>query len=213
MSNEANGGFPLTDRAGRVAVLSAYWPAAYRLAVGLCGGRAAAAAVAGRVLDRAAGAAGRWRSAEQADRWFTRYTVLTARGINEPSDVPGLAWLSSLTPQQREAVVLHHGLGLGLNRMAAAMDCSTAAASNHLAAAVRYLRDTGPMDEWAAELPGHLSAVVPPANEVSADVAAAVDRWRRWRAVGFATRWAVVLGLVGAVAWAAWRVWPIIVIP
>jgi DNA-directed RNA polymerase specialized sigma24 family protein len=160
------------DRAGLTAVLSAHWPAAYRLAAGLCGRADEAAAVAEHVLDRAAAAAPRWASAEQAGRWFIRYTVLTARESRAaldtddgaaPGDVPGLAWLRPLPSQQREAMVLHHGLGLDLHRMAAAMDCSSRAAANHLVAAVGQLRGTGPMDEWAADLPARLAAVVPPA--------------------------------------------------
>ena len=200
-----------SDRAGLTAVLGEHWPAAYRLAVGLCGRADAAAAVAARVLDRAVGTAPRWASAEQAARWFTRYTVLTARPLlraGAESDDPGLAWLGPLPPQQREAVVLVHGLGLDLYRTAAAMDCSSRAAANHLAAAMdRVRRDGGTPDAWAAALPARLAAIVPPAAVVAADVDRVVRR--RWRRT--AVRRGVAAAVLMAIAWAGWRLWHVLV--
>ena len=195
--------YPVADRAGLTAALTDGWPAAYRLAVGLTGRADAAAAVAARVLDRAATVAGRWRTPDQAGRWFVRYTVLTARGLMAGTNDPPLAWLAPLTAQQREAVVLHHGLSLDLNRMAAAMDCSTRAAANHLVAAVKRLRGTGPTDDWMAGLPAVLSAVVPPPAGVAADVARVVDRHRRRRRIGAAA----AVGVAGAAAVAAGWLW------
>ena len=128
-------------------MLLAHYPAAYRLAVGLCGGADAAAAVARRVLDRATVIGPRWTSDEAAGRWFLRFTVLAAREVDGRGGTEaGLAWLAPLPGQQREAIVLRHGLGLDLHRVAAAMDCSSAAASNHLVAATVALRGAGPVD-------------------------------------------------------------------
>ena len=205
-----------TDRAGLTAALLDHYPAAYRLAFGLCGRADVSAAVAARVLARAVTAAGRWASAEQAARWFVRYTVLTARSaMSVPGGVgvddPALAWLSPLTPQQREAVVLHHGLGLDLHRTAAAMDCSSQAAGNHLAAGERRLGEAGTLAAETAGLPGRLAAVVPPAAVVSADVHRVVRR--RWRRVRVRRLAAVLFATVVAatIAWAGWRLWSMLV--
>ncbi len=210
-----------TDRAGLTAALVDRYPAGYRLAVGLCGAGGVADAVAARVLDRAAVAAPRWASAEAADRWFTRYTVLTARRPLPDTAAPPaadgdapLAWLDVLPPQQREAFVLHHGLGLDLHRMATAMDCSTRAASNHLVAAATALRatgTTGTLGERSAGLTAALAAVVPPPVVLAAQVDRVVGR-RWWRAAGWrAVTTAVVVAAGAAVAWAAWHLWQMLV--
>ncbi len=171
-----------SERAGPTAVILAHQPAAYRLAVGLCGRADVAAAVAARVLDRAAVLAPRWPTAAAAERWFFRFTVLSARAARRPGpagDAAGLSWLAGLPSQQREAVVLHHGLGLDLHRMAAAMDCSSTAAANHLGAATAVLTATGAIPTWTERLPGTLAAIVPPPAALAADVARAVGRRRR----------------------------------
>ena len=206
--------FPVraADRLGLEAILRAAYPAAYRLAVGLGGGAAAASVVAARVLDRAAAVAPRWPSAEAAERWFLRFTVLASRETDRTADPSnGLGWLDGLSRQQREAFVLCHGLRLDLHRMGAAMDCSSSAAANHLVAATAELRAAGPVGEWAAMLADRLAAVVPPPAVVSADVARAVAR-RWWR--GVARRWviaATAATVAGAATWAVWHLWRVLV--
>ena len=202
-----------TDRAGLTAVLLGEYPAAYRLAVGLCGRADVAGAVAARVLDRAAVAAGRWGSAEQASRWFIRYTVLTARLALKDADQPVLPWLAPLTSQQREAIVLHHGVGLDLHRMAAAMDCSSQAAVNHLVAATEQLRATGSVGAWTAALPGELAAVVPPPAVLAGHVAGVVRRRTRWATVVRTTKVVVGLALIATVTCAAAWAWRHVIVP
>ena len=191
-------------------VLLRHCPPTYRLAWGLCGRDDMAAAVVARVLGRATVLASRWASDDAADRWFLRFTVLAAREVASVGGggvAAGLEWLRSLAGQQREAIVLRHGLGLDLHQVAAAMDCSSAAATNHLVAATAALKDLGPIQTWTADLPAQLAAVVPPPVVVSAHVARAVAR-RRWRML--ARRFGIAIGatsIAAAVAWAALHLW------
>jgi hypothetical protein len=187
------------------------YPAAYRLAVGLSG--TMAGVVLDRVLRRAVAVASRWGSALAAERWILRFTVLASRQFGRAAgDEAGLDWLGPLPVQQREAVVLRHGLGLDLHRMSAAMDCSSTAASNHLVAAMAGLQVAGVGEDQITALPGRLAALVPPPAVLSGEVRQAVAR-HRWRVL--ARRWAVavivLIGLAGA-AWVGWRLWRMIVI-
>jgi hypothetical protein len=205
---------PTTGPTDLTSMLLAHYPAAYRLAVGLCGRADRAAVVARRVLDRATVLAPRWTSGEAAERWFLRFTVLASRELTggRSGTEAGLAWLAPLPGQQREAVVLRHGLGLDLHRVAAAMDCSSAAATNHLVMATLALRGAGPVEAWTAALPDRLSAIVPPPAVVSGDVARAVAR-RRWR--GLVRRWAMATALAAGtivVGWAARQLWRVVVL-
>lgn len=193
-----------TDSTDLEAVLLERYPNAYRLAVGLCGGATTAGEVAATVLKRAARLAPRWTSAEAADRWFLRFTVLESRPVRRgEADEP--RWLASLPFQQREVVVLYHGLGLDLHQAAAAMDCSTTAAANHLVAATKALQAIGLEDTWSAELPKHLATIVPPPAVLSGQVGRVVSRNRWSRRIRRAAALALVTAGLAAIGWAAWN--------
>ncbi len=202
----------VVDRPTLETVLLEQYPAAYRLAVGLCGSAEMAGEVARRVLNRATLVALRWTAAGADERWFLRFTVLASRQVDRTDGgAAGLDWLTSLPQQQREAVVLAHGLQLDLHRVAAAMDCSSSAAANHLVAAVALLQGVGPVHEWTAGLPAQLAAIVPPSTVIAADVAHAVsrNRWRTWVRRGVAL---LLAAMLLAVAWAGWQAWRMVVI-
>ena len=138
-------------------LLGSYYPAARRIAYGLCGDGVVADRVLHRVFTRALPALSKWRDESDADRWFYHFTVLESRrhatnpGAVEtllPADgaegasteyVAFLRALRLLPAQQREAIILTHAERLNPRYLSVAMDCSAEAAANHLRVATQHL--------------------------------------------------------------------------
>ena len=226
-----DGAVPLTDDRARAALIRHHYPRAYRTALALTGDTAAARAAAARVLRAAVTVGRKWSSADAAERWFGRYTVIATRevsalhdrtatrdpllvGTDDPEYAAFVAAVRKLSPQQREAFLLHHGHAMDLHRLATAMDCSSAAASNHLVAATDALRPlaAGRLGEFADAVASRIARLVPPETELAVEVDRELDRHRRRRVVRAVVRWAVVVGGVTAAAWFGWRAWQMIVI-
>ena len=225
-----DGAVPLSDAGARTALVRHHYPRCYRTALALTGDTAVARAAAARVLRAAVTVGRKWRSADDADRWFGRYTVIATRevsalndrtaardpllaGTDDPGYTVFVAALRELPPQQREAFLLHHGQSMDLHRLATAMDCSSAAASNHLVAATDALRPpaAGRLGEFADAIASRIARLVPPAAELAIEVDHELERQRRRRIVRTVVRWAVV-GIVSAMTiWFAWQAWNAII--
>lgn len=226
-----DGTVALADDGVRTALLRHHYPRAYRTALALTGDTAVARAAAGRVLRSAVRVARNWRTADDADRWFGRYTVLATRevaalndrtaardpllvGTDDPGYAAFVAAVRKLPPQQREAFLLHHGQALTLQRLATAMDCSSAAASNHLVAATDALRplSAGRLGEFADAVASRIARLVPPAAELAVEVDREMGRHRRRRIVRATVRWAIFVIVATALGWLGWRGWQMVVI-
>lgn len=138
-------------------ILGAIYPTVHRLAHTLTGREEIARKVVRAIIRRGLDRMPAWRAEGDAERWFLHHTVLLTRRLSpsepEPADdilvkadpaaspqyMAFVRALRKLSPQMREAIVLHHAEQLDARQLAVAMDCSTEAAANHLAAGRRTL--------------------------------------------------------------------------
>src|SRR5438132_874748 len=138
-------------------ILAEAYPAVHRMAHGLTGEDAIAREVIDKVLARSLRLLPRWRAKVVPSNWFYHHTLLASRGAARtfadvrtdllvttsnstgPAYLAFIAAMRKLPPQQMEALILHHGERLNPRLLGVAMDCSTAAAANHLAAATASL--------------------------------------------------------------------------
>jgi DNA-directed RNA polymerase specialized sigma24 family protein len=193
-------------------------------------------ATAKKAVDRVMRSSSRylpdWKSAQAADNWFLHHTILMIREISgtgspraaqdyliqnaanaAPAYIAFVRALRQLPPQQREAFLLSRCEQLEPRKLAIAMDCSTAAAANHLAAATEALKTIagGGFEAQATMLAGVYASLTPPEEMVIAGVtmATGLARRKRWgnnlkRLFGW-----LVLALL---AWTIWRLSRMIVI-
>lgn len=171
-----------------------------------------------------------WESAVEAGNWFLHHTVLAARdaGAGDESgrdclvervDRPSPEYLAfvrafrNLEPQQREAFLLFRGERLEPRQIAVAMDCSTAAAANHLIAANKTLAAIAAQrfDVQSAALARVYASLTPPENVIIGDVSAVARRLARRRWGSFIKK-ILALAVVLAIAWGIWRLAKMIVI-
>jgi DNA-directed RNA polymerase specialized sigma24 family protein len=126
--------------------------------------------------------------------------------VTDPDSVSILHAIQQLPTQQREAFLLHHGEEMDLRQMATAMDCSSAAAANHLVAAVKALKESHlvGIGEFTARLPAMLRQLVPPANELDGYLKnlIAVQRRRMW--IWQVVTWFLRILLLALLAWLIW---------
>lgn len=225
-----------TDRLAITRLFSQHYPQVYRIAGALTGDRAIAESAATDVMERGLQRFENWTDDAEATRWFAHHTVLAARaaiagrgyGGAEPLTAAPAAnalaqddplfrlmqgALSALSMQQREAFLLHHGEKFDLRQLATAMDCSTAAAANHLAAAVQRLRPVAGdrLGEFTAALPHVLQRVVPPPTTISMRVNREVRRFIWPQLLVRWILWPLILAALAAAAYAAWKIWPTLI--
>ena len=186
-----------------------------------------AADVADFVLTRGMRVMPTWRRGSMPENWFYHHTLLAARDRaasrpapdpradllvpNLPPPGPGyvafVRALRSLPAQQSEAFILHHGERLNPRLLGVAMDCSSAAAENHLSAANAALSAVvGPS---LAPYAGTMSRAYVALGPAEAEVAPAVRRYAR-EYVGplrlrRMVRRLILLGVVVALASAGWH--------
>jgi DNA-directed RNA polymerase specialized sigma24 family protein len=202
------------DREQISALLTAHYPLVHRLAIGLVGDAAAAREIARTVFTHSLAVLRRWQTDADAANWFLHHTLLASRHV-KPAPVfwPGCggeflrAW-SALPFQQKEAFLLTHGERVDLRRMAIAVDCSTTAAGNHLAAATSALKAaTGP--QYEAIIPNMTKAYLapaPPPNLVIGHPTGAAERRRTLRRI----LTALLLLLAAAAIYFGYRIYAIL---
>jgi DNA-directed RNA polymerase specialized sigma24 family protein len=202
------------DREEISALLTTHYPLVNRLAIGLVGDAAAAQQIARTVFTQSLPVLQRWKTDTEAANWFLHHTLLESRHV-KPAPVfwAGCggdflrAW-SALPFQQKEAFLLTHGEKLDLRRMAIAMDCSTTAAGNHLAAATKSLQAaTGTAYEAIVQnMTAAYLAPPPPPNLVIEHTTRAAKRRRvLWRIAA-----ALLVLLAAAVAYFGYRIYGIL---
>jgi len=212
-------------------VLRAHYPRVCRIAYALCGDDDAAKSAVRIVMNQSLRALPHWRNEVQAGNWFLHHTILKTRDLAPP---PGavrqdsllrslirpspeyMAFLLAfrhLPPQQREAFVLFRGERLETRQAAVSMDCSTAAAANHLAAADKALAaiavDT--FETRAGALLQVYASLTPPDDLVVGDIGV-IARRLGWRKFLRTLERILALAILAAIAWIVWRISRMIVI-
>ena len=129
--------------------------------------------------------------------------------VTDADSIAILMAVRQLPTQQREAFLLHHGEAMDLRQMATAMDCSSAAAANHLVAAVKALKEysLAGIGDFTARLPGLLRQLVPPAEALDIRVQQVVAKQRRRAWVRRIVDCALTVVLIAAIACLAWWFW------
>jgi DNA-directed RNA polymerase specialized sigma24 family protein len=214
------------------AVLSHRYARVCRIALALCGREKTGKVILREILDRALDILPSWECQSDADNWFIHYSILACRRVrpdkidpwqdcllqrvDHPS--PGyqafIRALRLLPGQQQEAFVLSRGEQLDARPLAIAMDCSTAAAANHLIAAVKSLTAIAGADfQTQATAMGRVYASLTPTDELIVNqIATRVSRHRKTRRLRRILTTIVVIGVLGGTAWIVWKLWGMIVV-
>jgi hypothetical protein len=130
-----------------------------------------------------------------------------------PEYVAFLRAFRNLPQQQREAFVLFRGEKLEPRQVGVAMDCSTAAAINHLAAADKALAAIA-VDTFEARAGALLQVYVsltPPDDLIVGDVGVIARRLGRRKLARVLDR-SLAVAILIAVAWIVWRLSKMIII-
>lgn len=213
------------DRRAVEAVLLESFPSVNRMAHALTGRPATAARLIRLVLQRGVRVLPTWRKGMIPENWFYHHTLLAARQVEaKPPDsehdllvtagpttaaeyTAFVRALRNLPRQQTEAFVLHHGERLNPRLLGVAMDCSTQAASTHLAAATAALEaiSGGQLPQLTEALSRAYAQLTPPEKAIHASVQKQVSAvvWRK--RVRRMVRRLILLVILGAVAYAGWR--------
>jgi DNA-directed RNA polymerase specialized sigma24 family protein len=216
------------NAAAMEALLAESYPSVYRIARAVAGEEHVAHHVVDLVLERSLRVLPTWRRGVIPENWFYHHTLLTARDFaavnavdarrdplvtqagpvsGDPGYVAFVRALRALPAQQAEAFLLNHGEMLNERLLGVAMDCSATAAEKHLAAASEAMAAiAGPkLAEYTAALHRAYASLTPQDGSGVREVRAFVRRTRRRRFWRRLVRWLVVLVVLGAVLYAAWR--------
>ena len=217
------------DPVATEALLSDVYPSVRRIALALVADEGAARAVARRVMDQGLRVLPGWRHGATPENWFYHHTLLAAReaaaarsadgrpdplvaraSFADPAYAAFVRAVRGLPEQQREAYLLHHGERLNERLLGVAMDCSAAAATNHLQAATEALAamSGGDHARCTAILAKAYADLSPEPSEAGIVVHPSVRRARRRRLLRGIVRAIlalVVLALLVAIAWAGWH--------
>lgn len=219
------------QRDALVRVLAGFYPQVYRMSLNLVGDVGEGAKVAERVMRRSTRAAEGWEHEEAPGRWFRHHTVLTARAVSrglpkerpadpliqrgpeDPQHVAMVRALRNLPQQQREAFLLHHGEGFDTRQLGIAMDCSVEAARTHFDSATRALTALHPQG-FAQRVEALVDAYLAsePDERLAIPYAKRLVRAGTWQAIAALLGIILLLGLVGAIAYGIWWLWPRIVL-
>ncbi len=218
------------DRPAIEAIFAENYPAVCRIAMGLAGRGDVGMGITRFVVKRALRVVPAWKDEDAPQRWFLHHTILTARRAakHQPDKtndtliadhrsasteyVAFIRALRSLPIQQREAFILHHGERLNERWSAVAMDCSVIAVANHLNAANADLRPIAGTSfaTFVDELSRVYHKLSPDEQMMIPKLRGVIARhvWPRriLRMLGFL----ILLGFIGAVGYAAWKIWPML---
>ena len=213
------------ERQALESILTHCYPPVHRMAHGLAGSTVGGQKITRLVLRQGLRVMPTWRAGTIAENWFYHHTLLAARElapvapppdrdlllISGPAQDPGYAAfvraLRSLPRQQMEAFVLNQGEKLNARLLGVAMDSSTQAAATHLSAAAETLRGLAgnEFENLSTALSRAYAALSPPETLVRgiAHRQASQALWaKRLRRL---IRRILLLIVLGAIAWAAWR--------
>jgi DNA-directed RNA polymerase specialized sigma24 family protein len=217
-------------------IVTESYPAVVRMARGLVGNEPAAKKVVDTVIGNSLRVLPTWRAGAVPSNWFYHHTLLAARwarahrsageirndllvaaaavkdvdpagAIADPEYWAFVRALRNLPPQQMEAFLLHHGERLNTRLLGVAMDCSMAAATNHLTAATAAMETVA--GESGEEMIGRLEraywSLGPAAASALPNIRGQVRRLRWSRRIRTAFRRVVLLAALGSAGWAVWH--------
>ena len=212
------------------AVVNESFPPVARLAYALTGSNSAGDRVVQGIVAQGLRMLPTFRDEGEPHRWFMHHTILACRRecsttpaalirndllllegpAAMPEDVAFTRAVRRLPQQQIEALLLSLCEGLPIRAVSVAMDCSTAAAQQHLESAMTALRAlTGEaFDAQLHRLRQAYLALTPPGGVRVPRVERLVRRhvWPR-RVRPFVTWLFVIVGLM-AMAWICWNILP-----
>ena len=209
-----------------IEVLAAQYPSTHRIAHAIAGRADVGDGVVAYVTKQSFRVVERWEDDEAPQRWFRHHTLLTLRRAarwkpdatsdtlvpddaarGDASYVAFIRAIRALPQQQAEAFLLTCGERLDLRNLAVAMDCSTTAASIHLKEADERLRALAgeQFDALVTRLRDAYARLTPSRDLVLARVGTSARR-RFWpRLLKRIGKLIVLLLVLGALAWLAWR--------
>ena len=218
------------DRAAVEAVFADNYPALYRMALGLSGRLDVGMGVVRFVVKQALRVLPSWKDEDAPQRWFLHHTILTVRRASKhqpdqkndvllddpktatPEYLAFIRALRGLPMQQREAYILRHGENINERYISVAMDCSLQATVNHLTAATDALRlIAGPnLDTYTEQMSRIYRTLTPQGSlmipKLRRTIAAHIWPRRILRTLG----WLIILALALAIAYAVWKIWPML---
>ena len=210
-------------------VYAAVLPNVTRLATAICGSERSGRAAVGQVMKRSARVFPRWRDGDEADRWFVHQTIQFVRQVPKPKRVEDdllyqlaprpagpsyRAFFTSLRrapEQQQEALLLTHALRWNPRLVGIAMDCSMAAANVHLneiTGQMRQLSGDG-FDAHLATLAAAYRRLPEDAGVSAAKCASLLVRARSAGRAWGIIKTLIMLVILAALAYAAWRFYPV----
>jgi len=215
------------DPSAIAQLFAAHFIPVHRIAFGLAGRSDHGRNIADFVFKKSLDVIPRWDPVAEPEHWFHRYTIQLARhyAIARPAiknDLlvttarePDLAYIAFITAlrhlsdQQQEAFLLHFGERFNIRDVARAMDCSTTAATTHLAAAEAQMRLVSGenFDALAARFAETYTRLAPDASVVVPNINKLLRRhvWPR-RILRFALR-LLLLTLLAAIVCAGWWIY------
>jgi DNA-directed RNA polymerase specialized sigma24 family protein len=212
-----------------VELLALHYPMVWRMTTGLTGRADVGRGAAKFVMQRSLKVLHNWKDETAPTRWFLHHTVLTTRRTqkHQPdlnndiflrgmhSDAPYLAFvrgLRGLPMQQREAFIVTNCEKLDIRSLAVAMDCSTAAAANHLQVATDQL-----IQLCTSEFDRHLHTMartyrtLTPEEELSLkDIRRNVRRMILPWIIGNAIKFVLSIALLVGMVWGSWWLWRVV---
>ena len=213
-------------RLGKAGALSdviiACYPPLCRIAMTLAGDAKRGLAIVQELVRGSLAASESWNEPSAPWRWFLHHCILNVRRLG-PSPGPDplvqysadkqvafvafITALRKLPPQQVEAFVLHHGEKMKDRELAVAMDCSTTAATNHLAAANDTLKlvAAGSFDARVIDFRAAYENLSPDPEAVKRYVTERVATKVVRRRTGWIVKLVVWLVVLGAIAYALYR--------
>ena len=226
------------DRAACAALLAESYPSVVRMARALTGDSAEAERVVDFVLTHGARFLPSWQRGSTPQNWFYHHTLLAARdraagaprlGSVQARSAPGpradllvaeaqgagpeyvafVRAIRQLPAQQCEAFILHQGERLDARLLGIAMDCSSAAAENHLNAASATLAAIAgsSLGSCRSALSRAYAALGPPAEAVGPAVTPYARSYTRPLRLRRLVRRVILVAVLIALGWAAWHWW------
>ena len=211
------------DRDAVEAMLSEFYPLVSRVTLALVGRQDVGGGVVRYVMKRSLNVMHKWAHAGDPLRWYSHHAIISTRRASkhrarpetdtlggpqpQPKYMAYVRALRDLPYQQREAVVLHDCEGLDLRQTAVAMDCSTEAAGNHLAAGREQLKlIAGPdYDRLSAALKRTYANLTPPEELRIPSVRKYIRRYLWPRRIKRAIKALAILAILVGLYWGACR--------
>jgi len=214
------------NRAAVEAMVAEVYPQLYRIAAGISGQEDVAKGTLRYLLKQSVDVMPRWKDEDTPQRYYLHHLILLLRRARKhPPELRNdllidrsvdsaeyrafLTGFRKLHFQQQEAFLLNHGEKLNVRYIAVAMDCSTAAATTHLASAENELKTIAGsrFDFLTSEMAKVYRSQQTPAEVAIPSLKEYVSRQIGRRRLVRLVKWIVVLVVVGAAVYGGRMLW------